>query len=107
MPGRSAKRKGGRVEREIVKMHEHIGIQAKRVPLSGAAEGFPGDVLIGRGNYLRAEVKSRKNPPKTMLRWLAKNDLLFIKPDREPPVVVMTWDMYMQFVTLYYGRQPK
>lgn len=94
-----SKRKGTRVENEIVQRHKDIGIDAERVPLSGAAGGsYTGDVVIGptASPPLRAEVKARKAGAgfTTLERWLGTNDLLFLKRDRQTPMVVMTWDTY-------------
>ncbi len=47
MPGRAPRRKGDRIEREIVALHRERGVKAERVPLSGAAGGsFSGDVDV-------------------------------------------------------------
>lgn len=47
--GAGSKRKGDRYEREIVNALLHVGISARRVPLSGAVAGYPGDVEIQLG----------------------------------------------------------
>jgi|APSaa5957512493_1039668.scaffolds.fasta_scaffold353683_1 hypothetical protein len=89
-----AKRKGDRIEREIVHLHQAMGVPAQRVPLSGAAGGrFSGDVWI---EDLKAEVKARAGGSgfKTLERWLGKNDLLFLRRDRKPPLVVLPWNTY-------------
>lgn len=93
MPNR-AKQKGDRIEREIVDLHKEINIPAQRVPLSGAAGGvFTGDVVIGD---MRAEVKCRASGSgfKTLELWLGSNDLLFLRRDRQQPLIVMPWTTY-------------
>ncbi len=93
------KAKGYRVEREIVKLHEAIGIPAERIPLSGAAGGsFKGDVVID--GHWRAEVKCRGSGSgfSTMEKWLGDNDLLFLKKDRSMPFVAMTWETYQKLI---------
>tara|TARA_B100000929_G_scaffold179541_2_gene142220 strand:- start:1759 stop:2040 length:282 start_codon:yes stop_codon:yes gene_type:complete len=81
------------------------GIEAERVPLSGACGGnYSGDIklwlhnceLLPRNEYI-AEVKCRKNGAgfKTIEKWLADNDLLFLKRDRAEPMVVLTWESFM------------
>ena len=45
MPDRS-KQKGSRFERECVQLHKDLEIRAERVPLSGAVEGFKGDIKV-------------------------------------------------------------
>ena len=69
--GLKSKRKGNRIERELVQRHKAAGIDAERVPLSGAAGGtFTGDLRI-QGD-LKAEVKARAGGDgfKTLERWL-------------------------------------
>ncbi|PZA06100.1 MULTISPECIES: hypothetical protein [unclassified Meiothermus] len=90
MPGRAPKRKGDRVEREVVTLLKAHGLEARRVPLSGAAPGWSGDVVVTlpRIGTARVEVKSRKHF-KTLEGWLEGSDLLVLKPDRRPPLVVL------------------
>jgi hypothetical protein len=93
-----AKIKGDRIERQIVYLHEEMGIPAQRVPLSGAAGGrFTGDVWIGD---MKAEVKARAggNGFKTLERWLGSNDLLFLRRDRQKPMVVLPWKTYEDLI---------
>ena len=89
-----SKRKGSRVERELVKALQAAGVDALRVPLSGAVEGFKGDILLGDKV---AEVKTRKNGEgfAVIERWLADNDYLFLKRDRNSPLVVMAWEEFL------------
>lgn len=44
--GKSPRQKGDRLEREVVKVLTEAGIKAKRVPLSGSAKGYPGDIAV-------------------------------------------------------------
>ena len=87
--GRMSQRKGYRIENEIRLLHVDLGIPAQRMPLSGALGGdMSGDLRIGT---LRAEVKARANGAgfRTLEKWLAGNDLLFLRRNRQPPLVVM------------------
>lgn len=95
--------KGLRVEREIVAMHQAMGVHAERVPLSGAAGGsYKGDVIIefSASVRLRAEVKSRNEGQGFALlqRWLADNDMLIVKEDRKEPLVVLPWETYRKLI---------
>ncbi len=92
--GRMQRNKGNRVEREIVNYLKENGIPAKRVPLSGAAEGFKGDIIID--GSLKAEVKARKDGFKQIYDWLEGNDYLFIKANRKPVLVVMTIEDFIK-----------
>jgi Holliday junction resolvase len=86
---KSPKQKGDRLEREVVKHLEAAGIPAKRVPLSGSARGYPGDVLAtmaGRDHVL--ECKSRRDFA-TLYKWLERRDGLILKADRKEHLVVL------------------
>ena len=92
--GRRSRDKGARNERLVVELHRAIGLDALRVPLSGASEGFKGDVIVTiRDRKLQAEVKSRANGSgfTTLERWLGDNDALFLRRDRADAVVVLPW----------------
>lgn len=93
-----ARQKGDRSEREIVNLHQAMGVSAQRVPLSGAAGGrFTGDVWIGDW---KAEVKARANGEGfiTLEKWLGENDLLFLRRDRKSPLVVLPWKTYEELI---------
>lgn len=96
MNARGRKAKGSRIEREIVAMHQKLGMEAERVPLSGALGGaYSGDVVLpGIG---RAEVKARAGAAgwTTIKKWLGKQDMLFLREDGCKPLVVLTWDTYL------------
>jgi len=105
MSGKASRDKGARREREFVNLLKKEGIKAERVPLSGACGGsYSGDIRLWLHNcgflpdeeYV-AEVKCRKNGAgfKTINKWLADNDMLFLKQDRIDPMVVLTWDSFL------------
>lgn len=100
MGGRKSKQKGNRVERKMVARLIEIGLVAKRVPLSGAAEGWKGDIDIQLSSgSVRAEVKGRKTCGwKTIKTWLGGNQLLFLVEDHCDPLVVMPWSMFQELV---------
>ena len=93
MKSTGPRRKGSNAERELVKLLREAGIPAKRVPLSGAAEGYPGDVKYTDVADLdnpdkTAEVKIRSTGFKQIYKWLADNDILAIRSDRNEWLVV-------------------
>ena len=101
--GKMSRDKGQRLEREIVHRLQEAGIPAERVPLSGAAGGsYTGDILVA--DTYTAEVKARASGEgfATIDRWLGTNDMLFLRRDRQPPVVVLPWE---QFVALMRGQR--
>jgi hypothetical protein len=107
-----SKQKGNRRENEVVRLHEHTNAFAKRIPLSGAVQGYPGDVEIrippiSRGSLdsegaitFRGEVKARASGSgfKTLEGWMGDNDFLFLKRDRQPFLVVLTEEAYKKLL---------
>lgn len=66
--GKFSRDKGARVEREFVKHLKSMGHEdALRVPLSGASEGFKGDVVCDSLG-LTFEIKARKSEFKQIYR---------------------------------------
>lgn len=96
-----SRRKGARIEREVVQLLRGAGIPAERVPLSGAAGGsFTGDVVIA--HRWRAEVKARGAGAgfKVLERWLGEADLLVLRRDRAEPMVVLPWPLARALLVL-------
>jgi hypothetical protein len=90
--GKSQRDKGYRTENNIrLKAIEH-GLDASiRVPLSGGGS-IKGDIILGKSsNKIRwnAEVKCRGNGFKQIYNWIDGNDLLIIKADHKPELVVL------------------
>ena len=93
--GKMSRDKGARGEREIVARHLALGVHAERVPLSGACGGsFRGDVEIE--NIGRCEVKIRAGGGgfRTIETWLADSAALFLRRDRQSPLVVLPWETW-------------
>lgn len=98
MGGKASRDKGCRGEREIVAAHLAMGFDAKRVPLSGLAEGFPGDITNLPYSSLPGEVKWREDLPKRLWEWLEGRGVLFLKRNRYPWLVVMPLDEFLRVV---------
>lgn len=103
MPGKSARDKGSRREREIRKRLEKAGIPAVKVPLSGGAGGeFGGDLWADiAGRRRRVEVKARAGAEgwRTLKTWLTGSDLLVLVEDRAEPLVVMPFALLEELVS--------
>ena len=100
MPSRS-KSKGDREELNLVHAARDVGLRARRIPLSGAVEGFKGDVIIKdqRENDWTIECKHRAAGFKTIYAWLADYiDVLTIRADRQPRLVVMREDTFFELL---------
>jgi hypothetical protein len=98
MSGARHRRKGDRIEREIVEAHRAVGVHAERYPLSGAnrfrGSGHDIDIYaFGReAAPLVAECKARRNGGFVQLeRWLGEYDLLVLKRNYADPLVLLPW----------------
>ena len=84
--GKASRDKGQRRERQVVTLHQDMGVKAERVPLSGASkyQGNGADVDIYAlgpdAAPMVSEVKARANGQgfTTLERWLGENDALLI-----------------------------
>jgi hypothetical protein len=102
--GRPPRRKGNRVEREVLALLKEAGLEARRVPLSGSAPGYPGDlevVVPGLGKVV-VEVKARKRV--ALEAWLEGRGLLVLKPDRRPPLAVMPLQALLALIRAAKGE---
>ena len=102
MSGSRHRRKGDRIEREIVERLKAAGIHSERYPLSGASKfrgtGHDIDVYIEPDEApLVFEVKARATGAGfTVLdKWLGEYDGLVLKRDRQDPLVVLPWSIYI------------
>jgi len=99
--GKASRDKGARFERAVVQALTEYGIDANRVPLSGAVDGYPGDVLV-RPHWadqpLTLECKSRASGFKFLYENLADNDALVVKADRQEPLVVVRLSTYAELL---------
>ncbi len=96
MPNRS-KEKGSRFERAIVVALNAHGLNAKRVPLSGAVQGFKGDIHFdcqGMPMPIVAECKKRANGFKTIRAMRGDADILICADDRTDPQVCMSFEYF-------------
>jgi hypothetical protein len=79
-----SRRKGARVENEIVHKLNHHGIPARK--RSGMyIPGHDLDVTV-RGRTLRTEVKSRAKGFGALYSFLADRDVMIVKADRQEPL---------------------
>jgi len=96
--GRASRDKGLRGEREFAEL-----VSGRRVPLSGAQEGFGNDVEVPTPmGTLRAEVKRRKGGFATLYGWLEdereKPDIVAFRADRKPWLVAMTVETFLKLI---------
>jgi hypothetical protein len=99
MSGARHRRKGDRIEREIVERHKAIGIHAERYPLSGASRfrgsGHDLDIYpFGQEQApIVAESKARRNGAGfvQLETWLGEYDALFLRRNNADPMVLQPW----------------
>lgn len=92
MSGRASRDKGLRREREFAAL-----VGGQRVPLSGAAGGeFGEDVLMPNG--WRVQVKARADGWRTLYADLGEADLLALKADRRPWLVVLPVGAFLKLL---------
>jgi hypothetical protein len=103
--GKGPRRKGGRVEREILALLREAGLEARKVPLSGSAPDYPGDLEVevpGLGRVL-VEVKARRKVG--LEAWLEGRGLLVLKPYRRPPLAVLPLEALLRLARAVKGER--
>ena len=106
MSGARHRRKGDRIERELVDRHKALGTHAERYPLSGASRfrGSSHDIdvyLFGREDApIVAEAKSRKNGAgfTTLEASLNEYDALFLRRNNADPLVLLPWRVWARIL---------
>jgi Holliday junction resolvase len=106
MSGARHRRKGDRIEREIVDRHRALGVHAERYPLSGASRfrgsGHDVDVyLFGRDDApIVAEIKARRSGSgfATLDRWLGEYDVLFLRRNNADPLIALPWRTWARVI---------
>ena len=98
-----SKQKGDRDERGFIARLAERDVSAHRVPLSGAVEGYEGDVII-EDKYV-VECKVRARGFQQIYGWLEKHvDFLPIRQDRAERLVVMRESMFIKMLLKFLGR---
>ena len=79
--GKPSRDKGSREERALVKALRDAGLDAKRVPLSGACEGFKGDVVVCNewDDETSIELKTRAAAFKQLYDWMPAEGVLVVR----------------------------
>lgn len=98
MGGKASRNKGGAFERECTnRIKAELGIECLRVPLSGAAAGFKGDLHMAG---LVIECKRRKRNFTSLYQALEQgggSDFLLVRDDQRETLAVMTWETFASF----------
>ena len=97
--GKASRDKGGRFERELVNTAKLHGLEAYRVPLSGAAAGFKNDILIKRGRETwEIEAKKRATGFKFLYDNIEGADVLVVGADRQKPLAIMDYEDFCDLI---------
>jgi Holliday junction resolvase len=104
-----SKRKGYAAEIQIKDKLVREGIPCERVPLSGSIGGkWTGDLCIPSISEVEfvCEVKARKTGEgfRLLEQWLGDKDILFLRRDRQEPLVVLPFDVFTKLLRAYYER---
>jgi Holliday junction resolvase len=102
MSGARHRRKGNRVERELVQLHKALGVHAERYPLSGAnrfrGSGHDLDIYAfgTEEGPLVAEVKSRQSGAGfvTLEKWLGEYTVSFFVETVPEAMVFLPWRVW-------------
>lgn len=86
----SQRTKGMRAERELAK-----ALGGQRVPLSGSAEGYPGDV---KALGMTWECKVRQHGFVQLYDWLKDRDALAVRSDRHQWLVVLPLETFLNLL---------
>ncbi|MFQ5803606.1 MAG: hypothetical protein ACE5JQ_11985 [Candidatus Methylomirabilales bacterium] len=86
MSGNRSRRKGYRLEAKIRKLAQAAGLNCRRVPLSGSAPGWGGDLVLAGRSF---EVKARAQGFRRLYGWLEGHFGLVVAADRRKPLVVL------------------
>jgi hypothetical protein len=97
--GRSPKVKGYSFENECRHVALDMGLQARRVPLSGAGEE-KGDLCITAswGQVFRCELKRRKSLPAWIVKALGEHDAMVMRGDRGKALAVLPLEKLLELL---------
>lgn len=94
-----SKAKGTAYELEVSRLLESRGITCSRVAAQAGMRGDAHDIMavIG-GNGMKLECKRRADGWRELYAWLGQADVLALRADRKPSLVVLTADRFLDLV---------
>jgi len=100
--GKMSRDKGARFERELVNDLKAYGLDAKRVPLSGATVFAKNDIRVTAGFdpkiTLSGEAKRRKNLPEWIEQALEGADFMVMREDGGKSLVVIRLPLFAELL---------
>ena len=103
--GKMQRTKGINAERELVHLLEDLGVQAHRVPLSGAMANYKDDIILADESSI--EVKRRKKMPAILNEMLVSADYGAIREDRGEWLIIMSLKEFAYVFKRYLEREQK
>jgi hypothetical protein len=99
MSGARHRRKGDRIERELVAMHRALGFRCERYPSSGATRfrgsGHDLDLYLNGPDdaprVFESKARGNGNGFVTLEKWMQDFDGLFLRRDHADATVVLPW----------------
>ncbi len=100
MKAAGRKQKGTKLERDIVKLLQSHGLDARRQPLSGALQEFPHDVQVTMpsGRRLIIEAKAWKDGWRTGDKAMGQADMLVMKRNFGDPMVYLSLAVFVELL---------
>lgn len=100
--GKRNRRRGGDYERELVNAFKGYGLNARRVPLSGATTYAKNDVEVVAGfdgkTTLSGEAKRRAGLPEYITKALDGADFAAFRQDRGETLIVVRLETFAQLL---------
>lgn len=100
--GKHSRDKGARFEREVVNQLKEYGLDAKRVPLSGATDFAKNDIHVTSGFdpriTLSGELKRRKALPAWIEEALEGADFMVMREDGGKSLVVIRLPLFAELL---------
>ena len=100
--GKASRDKGARYEVELINAFKEYGLQAQRVPLSGATDFAKNDVQVVAGfdgaTMFSGEAKRRKQLPQFFTSALDGADFAAFRQDRGETLIVLRLETFAQLL---------
>ena len=105
--GKFSKRKGYRIENQLVNKIKSYGIECRRQPMSGAIPDFPFDIQIQEPR-MSIEVKARANGEgfKTLEKWKGSADLLCLHRNNADTMVLLNFNLFLDILSEAKKKEP-
>jgi hypothetical protein len=105
MMGKMQKRKGYMGEHEVEELLNDLGIEAKRIPMSGATGYQKDDIMLPDKGTI--EVKRRKKISKFLQDMLNTADYGILRGDREEWIVLMRVKEFAYIYKRYWAEEQR